>query len=83
MEKDDFSKTIVVFAFITVLAYVAIVLYFSWHDRLVPDSLTYSFFAAIVGEFSVLGWIKVSKNKVEQAKEAGKEWKNENKSIGS
>ncbi len=71
MKKDDFSKTIVVFAFTTVLVYVAIVLFFSWHDRLVPDSLTYSFFGAIVGEFSVLGWIKVSKTK----KEAGEEWK--------
>ncbi len=69
MKKDDFSKTIVVFAFTTVLVYVAIVLFFSWHDRLVPDSLTYSFFAAIVGEFSVLGWIKVSKTKKEADKD--------------
>jgi len=32
-----FSKVIVVLSFITVLTYTAVHLYFSWHDKFIPD----------------------------------------------
>ncbi len=57
--KSRFSKIIVVLSILTILAYTSVVLFFVWHDRYVPDSLTYSFFAAFAVELSALAGIKV------------------------
>ena len=58
--KDGrFSKVIVVFSILTILAYTAAVLYCTWYGRYVPDSLTYSFFAAFSIELSALAGIRI------------------------
>jgi len=59
IEEGKFSKLIVIVSILTMLAYTATVLFFSWHDKFVPDSLTYSFFGAFAVELSALAGIKV------------------------
>jgi hypothetical protein len=46
----------------TILLYTAVVLYFNWHGKFVPDSLTYSFFAAFSVELSALAGIRIKEN---------------------
>lgn len=58
-DKSKFSKKIVIVSIITVLLYTGAVLYFVWHDKFVPDSLTYSFFAMFAVELSALAGIKI------------------------
>ena len=58
-----FSKKIVIVSILTILAYTATVLYFTWYGRYVPDSLTYSFFAAFSVELSALAGIRIKENK--------------------
>ena len=43
---------------ITTLAFMGIVISFSWFDKVIPDSLIYSYFTAIGVEGTVMGWIK-------------------------
>jgi hypothetical protein len=57
--KKKFSKKIVTVSILTVLAYTGAVLYFVWHDKFVPDSLTYSFFAMFAVELSALAGIRI------------------------
>ena len=54
-----FSKGIVFLSIVTLIAYTAVVLYFVWHGRHVPDSLTYAFFGAFAVELSALAGIKI------------------------
>ena len=61
--NKKFSKRIVVLSILTVIAYTGIVLYLSWHGRLVPDSLTYSFFGAMSIELTALAGIKIKESK--------------------
>jgi len=60
-----FSKFIVIFSVLTVLAYTAVALYFTWHDKYIPDALTYSFFAMFAVELSALAGIKIKETVVE------------------
>lgn len=55
-----FSKIVVFFLFLTVLVFTAVVFYFAWHGRYVPDILINRFFIAMIGEAGVLGAIKVA-----------------------
>lgn len=58
--KDGkFSKWIVVLSILTMLAYTATALFFSWHDKFVPNSLTYSFFGAFAVELSAVAGIRI------------------------
>ena len=59
MKEGLFSKVIVVFSILTILAYTAAVLWFTWLGLYVPDSLTYSFFGAFAIELSALAGIKI------------------------
>jgi hypothetical protein len=52
--KHLFSKVMVVTALVSIYTYVGIVLYFSWHERSVPDSITYTF---VPGIFAQLGFL--------------------------
>lgn len=54
-----FSKIVVFILFLTVIVFTAVVFYFSWHYRAVPDILINRFFIAMLGEAGVLGAIKV------------------------
>lgn len=51
-DKHYFSKFWVSVLILTVLAYVAAVIYCSWYGRLVPDSLTYTFLPAIIAQLT-------------------------------
>lgn len=57
--KPQFSKFIVISMILLIIAYTVTVLWLSWQQKTVPDSLTVSVFAAITGEFGILGWIRV------------------------
>jgi len=48
---------------ITTLVFITVCLYFVWFGKYVPDSLIYSYFAAIGTEGFVMGWIKNVKEK--------------------
>jgi len=61
----DFSKTMVVFSILILLAYTAVHLFFSWHEKYIPDSLTYSVFTAFSIELSALAGIKITEKKGE------------------
>lgn len=58
-KSGKFSKWIVVVSILTILAYTGAVMYFVWHDKFVPDSLIYSFFAAFAVELSAMAGIKI------------------------
>jgi len=60
--RKKFSKRIVMLSIMTILLYTAVVLYFNWHGKFVPDSLTYSFFAAFSVELSALAGIRIKEN---------------------
>lgn len=61
-----FSKGIVALSFITIIIFTATVFVFSWYYRPIPDSLIYSFFAAMSVELGALAGIRVSKQRVQQ-----------------
>ena len=51
-KKDNnlYLKLMVVALLITIIGYVVTVFYYSWHGKHVPDSLTYTFLPAILGQ---------------------------------
>lgn len=51
-DKHYFSKFWVSVLILTVLAYVAAVFYYSWHEKQVPDSLTYTFIPGIIAQLA-------------------------------
>ena len=53
---------------VTTVIFIGVVLGFVWYGRIVPDSLIYSYFAAIGTEGFVMGWIKNAKRKTESIK---------------
>lgn len=53
---------------ITTVIFIGVVLGFVWYGKVVPDSLIYSYFAAIGTEGFIMGWIKNAKCKVQNAK---------------
>ena len=52
---------------ITTVIFIGVVLGFVWCGKLVPDSLIYSYFAAIGTEGFIMGWIKNAKCKVQNS----------------
>ena len=48
---------------ITTVIFIALCFGFVWFEKTVPDSLIYSYFAAIGTEGFVMGWIKNVKEK--------------------
>lgn len=48
---------------ITTVIFIGVVLGFVWYGKVVPDSLIYSYFAAIGTEGFIMGWIKNAKCK--------------------
>lgn len=53
---------------VTTLIFLAVCFMFIWNDKIIPDSLIYSYFAAIGTEGFVMGWIKNVKYKVTNTK---------------
>lgn len=53
---------------VTTVIFIGVVLGFVWYGRIVPDSLIYSYFAAIGTEGFIMGWIKNAKRKTESIK---------------
>lgn len=53
---------------VTTVIFIGVVLGFVWYGRIVPDSLIYSYFAAIGTEGFIMGWIKNAKRKTENIK---------------
>ena len=51
-DKHYFSKFWVSVLILTVIAYVAGVFYYSWHNKQIPDSLTYTFIPAIIAQLA-------------------------------
>jgi len=58
---------------ITTLSFMALCFYFIWHDRVLPDSLIYSYFSAIGAEGFIMGWIKTNKIKDKSEERTEKE----------
>lgn len=56
---------ILVVVFLTVVTFIAICLYFYWHDKMISDALIYGFFGLITGECGAMGWIKTTKERRE------------------
>jgi len=56
-KKHRFSKFWVSFLILTIIAYVVTVFYFSWHNKSVPDSLTYTFLVTALGQLSNMALI--------------------------
>ena len=48
---------------ITTVIFISVCFVFIWNDKIIPDSLIYSYFAAIGSEGIVMGWIKNVKEK--------------------
>lgn len=48
---------------ISTVVFIGVCFGFVWFGRAVPDSLIYSYFAAIGAEGAVMGWIKNVKEK--------------------
>ena len=48
---------------ITTVIFIAVCFGFVWNNKIIPDSLIYSYFAAIGTEGFVMGWIKNVKEK--------------------
>ena len=49
---------------ITTVIFIALCFGFVWFEKTVPDSLIYSYFAAIGTEGFIMGWIKNAKCKM-------------------
>ena len=62
-DSDDFSKQVVIFSIAAIMLYTAVVLFFVWHDKFVPDSLTYSYFGSFAVELSAVAGIKINKTR--------------------
>ena len=58
-----FSKIIIVTLLLTVFAFIITVFVFTWNEKAVPDSLIYSFFGMVTGEFGALGLVKTAEKK--------------------
>ena len=58
-----FRTKMVISVSTVLILYAIVVLFFSWYGKIVPDSLTAGVFAVGVGEYGILGWIKVSDDK--------------------
>ena len=54
---------------VTTLVFMAVCFCFIWHDKILPDSLIYSYFSAIGAEGFIMGWIKTVKTKGESNNE--------------
>lgn len=54
---------IVVFAAVTIYSVACLV--FTWHDKMVPDALTYGIFGAATGECGVMGLIRTTRERHE------------------
>ena len=65
---NTMNKILVILG-ITTLSFMALCFYFIWHNRLIPDSLIYSYFSAIGAEGFIMGWIKTVKTKGEKKDE--------------
>jgi len=48
---------------ITTIVFVSACFCFTWNDKIVPDSLIYSYFSAIGAEGFIMGWLKNTKRK--------------------
>ena len=48
---------------VTTIIFLTVCFMFIWNDKIIPDSLIYSYFAAIGTEGFVMGWIKNVKEK--------------------
>ena len=59
LNLNKFSKIIVAISILSILVYTSIVLYFSWYDKFIPDSLTYSFYGVFGIELSALAGIRI------------------------
>ena len=64
-----FSKGVLFVLGSTVIAFTAVVFYFVWHGRYVPDVLINRFFVAFLGEAGILGAIKIAEVYVEMRKD--------------
>lgn len=71
------NKTLIVMGITTVIFMLAC-FFFIWHDKVIPDSLIYSFFAAVGTEGCVLGWIKTGNIKNESVRLQKGDNENEN-----
>jgi len=61
-----FSKFIVTLSILLIVTYTVAVLWFVWQGLHVPDSLTYSFFAAFAVELSAVAGIKIKEKVVQR-----------------
>ena len=59
----DFSKTLVTVAFALIIIFTIAVLYIFWQTGSEPSTLITAFFAAILGEFGFLAWIRTNKTR--------------------
>ena len=59
----DFSKTLVTVAFALIIIFTVAVLYIFWQTGNEPSALITAFFAAILGEFGFLAWIRNTKTR--------------------
>ena len=48
---------------VTTVIFLTVCFVFIWYEKIIPDSLIYSYFAAIGTEGFVMGWIKNVKEK--------------------
>jgi len=69
---NTMNKILVILG-ITTLSFMALCFYFIWHDRVLPDSLIYSYFSAIGAEGFIMGWIKTNKIKDKSEERTEKE----------
>lgn len=53
---------------VTTVIFITVCFGFVWYGRIVPDSLIYSYFAAIGTEGFIMGWIKNAKTKISKEK---------------
>ena len=60
-----FSKKVVVFNIIIVILFIAIGLFFNWHEKEIQNELLIGFFTFFSVESGILGVIKVKKSKTE------------------
>ena len=81
-EDGRFSKKIVILSLVTIYIFTAIVFYFSWHGKVVPDSLIYSFFGAMSVELGSLAGIRVAKNRACNIDNSNAKEGNENGGVG-
>lgn len=59
---------ILIFAAIVLLVFTAVMIYLFAVQGAIPDTLCTCVFAALGGEFGVMGWIKTNKDKLQNRK---------------